>query len=147
MSVSKDDNLTRKQEALIVALLTKPTHEEAAAEAGVSTATLRRWLLTPAFQDAFRRARRAVVEGAIGRLQHAAGKAVETLVRNLNCGSPAAEIRAALGILEHSVKAVELLDLLERVEQIERFMKEHSDNEVDQPDSQVGGTGESPGAA
>ncbi len=34
--------LTRKQEALIAALLTEPTHAAAAARAGVSEATLHR---------------------------------------------------------------------------------------------------------
>jgi len=71
--------LNRKQEAVIAALLTEPTHAAAAATAGVSEATLHRWLLLPEFQAAYRKARRAAVESAIGRLQQRAGKAVETL--------------------------------------------------------------------
>src|SRR5438093_635470 len=108
MSGSK---LDRKQEALIAALLTEPTHAAAATQAGVSEATLHRWLHLPEFQAAYRLARRGVVETAIGRLQQSTGKAVAALERNLTCGQPSNEIRAALGMLDHAVKAVELLDL------------------------------------
>jgi hypothetical protein len=114
----------RKQEALIAALLTEPTHAAAAVKAGISEATLHRWLRLPDFQTAFREARRRIVETAIGRLQQAAGKAVDTLERNLGCGHAGNEIRAALGVLDHAVKAIELLDLVERVDELERLMKE-----------------------
>ena len=64
--------LNRKQEALIAALLTEPTHAAAAVKAGVSEATLHRWLRLADFQAAYRQARRRIVETAIGRLQQAA---------------------------------------------------------------------------
>jgi hypothetical protein len=60
----------------------------------------------------------------VGRLQRSAGKAVEALERNLDCGHPGGEIRAALGILDHAVKAVELIDLAERVEELEPLFAE-----------------------
>jgi hypothetical protein len=41
-------------------LLTEQTQEQAAAKAGVSPATLRRWLSDPAFVAAFRAARRQI---------------------------------------------------------------------------------------
>src|SRR5262245_53970543 len=109
--MSDPGKLNRRQEALLVALLAEPTHQAAAARAQVSEATLRRWLRLPAFQAAYRRARRDLVEAALARLQQSAQKAVDTLERNLNCGHPGCEIRAALGILEKAVYAVELIDL------------------------------------
>jgi hypothetical protein len=112
--------LNRKQESLIAALLTEPSHAAAAAKAGLSEATLHRWLHLPEFQAAYRLARRGIVETAIGRLQQSTGKAVEALERNLTCGHPGNEIRAALGILDQAVKAVELIDLVGRVEELER---------------------------
>jgi hypothetical protein len=127
----------RKQDALIAALLTEPTHAAAAAKAGVSEATLHRWLHLPEFQAAYRQARRGVLEAAIGRLQQATGQAVEALRRNLTCGNPAHEVRAALGILGHAVKAVELLDLVERVEELERLLKELCDDEPQEPRQQA----------
>jgi hypothetical protein len=110
----------RKREQAIAALLAEPTHAAAAAKAGIAEATLQRWLKRPDFLAAYRQARRRVVETALGRLQQATGKAVDALERNLSCGHAATEVRAALGILEHSTRATELVDLMERVETLER---------------------------
>ncbi len=112
--------LPHKQEMLIAALLTEPTHAAAAVKAGVSEATLHRWLRHPEFQAAYRLARRGIVESAIGRLQQATGRAVEALERNLTCGHAGSEIRAALGVLDQALKAVELIDLAGRIEELER---------------------------
>src|SRR4051794_3849812 len=95
------EKLTRKQEQAIGHLLTEATVADAAALAGVGVATLRRWLALPAFRNAYRAARRQVVEQAVARLQRAAERAVGRLEANLNCGVPQAEIRAAQVILEH----------------------------------------------
>jgi hypothetical protein len=124
---ARGSKLDRKQEALIAALLSEPSHEAAAKAAGVGIATLQRWLQVPEFQRAYRAARRAIVESAIGRLQGATGKAIETLVRNLDCPKPADQIRAASVLLEHAVKAVELGDLIERVEELARLLEGDSD--------------------
>jgi hypothetical protein len=115
--------------------------EAAAKKANVAYRTLKKWLQLPEFQKAYRTARRRVVEYAIGRLQQATGKAIDTLKRNLTCGHAGSEIRAALGILEHSVKAVELTDLVERVEEIERLLKECQEYDKSKSDSQTPGTG------
>jgi hypothetical protein len=135
--------LTRTQEAVIAALLTEPTHAAAAAQAGVSEATLHRWLHLPQFQSAYRQARRAVVEVAIGHLQQVTVEAVEALQRNISCGHPPSEIRAALGILHHAVQGIELVDLAEQVEELSRAVhgvgegQEHA-NAI--PESQGGET-------
>src|SRR5262245_11792553 len=104
-----------RMELAIAALLTQPTHAEAARTAGVSEATLQRWLRQPDFVTEYRAARRAVVEGAIAKVQAIAGEAVAALRRNLTCGSPSVQVRAALGILDIAAKGVELTDLAERV--------------------------------
>ena len=94
----------------------------AARQAKVGEATLRRWLSADAvFQKAYRVARRAVMEGVIGRVQRVAGDAVDALERNLTCGRPGDEIRAALGVLDLATRGLEIGDLLERVEELERL--------------------------
>jgi hypothetical protein len=108
-----------KQERAIVALLAEPSIEAAAKTAEVSDVTIWRWMKQPEFRAKLRDARRAVVEGAIGRLQQAATEAVSTLQRNLACGTPSVEVRAATTILDHAIKAVELFDVVERIEQLE----------------------------
>jgi hypothetical protein len=108
-----------KQDRAIVALLSEPTVEAAARAADVDPATIWRWQQQPEFRSRLRDARRAVVEGAIGHLQQAATEAVDTLRRNLTCGTPSVEVRAATAILDQAVKAIELFDLAERVDQFE----------------------------
>jgi hypothetical protein len=105
--------LTRKQEAVIAALLTEPTHAAAAAKAGVSEATLHRWLRLPAFQGAYRQARRELVEGAVGRLQAATGQAVDTLVAVAKDGEKAGDrVRAAVALLDYAFRGLTAADAL-----------------------------------
>ena len=108
-----------KQERAIVALLAEPTLGAVAKAADISEVTLWRWMKDPDFKSRLRDARRAVVEGAIGRLQQAATEAVATLQRNLTCGTPSVEVRAAATIFDQAIKAVELFDIAERIEQLE----------------------------
>ena len=110
----------RREEAAIAGLLSEPTIAGAAAKAGVSESTLVRWLQEPDFKAKHRAARRSVVETAIGRLQQAATEAVDTLARNLSCGTPAVEVGAAKAVLDQAIKGVELIDLAERVEALEQ---------------------------
>ena len=110
----------RLEDRALAALLSEPTVEAAATKVGVSESTLLRWMAESVFRGRLRAARRAVVEGAIGRLQQAATEAVDTLRRNLRCGIPAVEVGAARSILDQALRATELLDLAERVEQLER---------------------------
>jgi len=110
---------SRRQEQAIAALLAEPTIEAAAVRAGVSANTLGRWLQDAAFLSAYRDARRAVVESAIARIQGATSEAVDALRRNLTCGRPGDEIRAAVAILAHAARGVELLDLAARLDTLE----------------------------
>jgi len=102
-----------------MALLAHSTIREAAAACGVAESTLGRWVRLPEFQARYREARRAAVEQAVGELQRLTTAAAQTLHRNLTCGVPSAEIRAALGILDQGFKGVELLELEERLASLE----------------------------
>jgi transposase len=124
MGTGHGNKLDSKQELAIAALLSMPTQRRAAAKVGVSLSTLSRWLGQPEFRDAYRQARRRLVDDAVARLQRASGKAVEALVRNLKAPKAADQIRAALGVLEQAWKGTELADLLERLEQLENFDRE-----------------------
>ena len=116
--------LTPKQEKILALLLTEVTIEQAAKKAGVSDTTIWRCLQVPAFRAAYLQARRQMVEDAIALLQRSSKKAVATLVRNLDCGSPNTEVASARIILEQSFKGVELMEMEERVRQLEEFQQE-----------------------
>ncbi len=116
--------LTRAQEAFLAALMTTATVRAAATEAHVAETTARRWLKLPAFQVAYRDARRQAVEQGTAALQVATSHAVSALLRNLKDSvPPAVQVRAALGVLEHAAKAIEMSDLLARIEALEAALE------------------------
>jgi hypothetical protein len=118
--------ITRRQEAVIASLLEMPTMAAAAKGAGISEPTLRRWLLKPDFQDAYRQAKRQVVEQAVTVLQQATGDAVSTLrCVMLDKEAPASSrVAAAKTVLETAIKAVELEDLAGRIEELEQILSQ-----------------------
>lgn len=118
----KGEKSARSQEQAIAALLTHARLEDAARAAGVSRSTLCRMLADTAFQEAFRQARRQVLDAALSRLQAAAAPAVEALTRNLTCRKAAIEVSAARTILDQSIKSLELLELDARIARLEDAM-------------------------
>ena len=113
------EKLTRKQEAAIAALLSEATVGGAAEHAGVSEASLWRWLKMPDFQAAYREARREVMEKAVAQLQNSAWAASTTLVRLLGAGSDSVRLRAATTILDQANKGLEMMDFEERLAALE----------------------------
>jgi DNA-binding MurR/RpiR family transcriptional regulator len=112
--------LSRRHEAVIVALLSNPKIKDAAAAAGVNEATVWRLIQRQDFQQRYREAQAKVFDGALGTLQGVTTEAVAALQRNLSCGTPSAEVAAAKAILDFTMKARELLDLGDRVKELER---------------------------
>jgi hypothetical protein len=105
--------LTSKQESVIAALLTEASYAAAASKAGVGQRTLYRWLLLPAFQAAYRQARRTLVETAVGRIQAATGQAVETLLAVARKGRRDSDrVRAAIALLDYALRGVSAADTL-----------------------------------
>jgi hypothetical protein len=104
---------SRKREQAIAALLSEPTVQAAAPKAGVSLSTLKRWLKEPGFRAAYRRARRELVEGAVGRMQAATGEAVTTLLTVARSGARDGDrVRAAVAILDNAQRGLVDADAL-----------------------------------
>lgn len=118
--------LTRRQEATILALLSSPSIRKAAAKVGAQEKTVRAWMDQPEFMKAYRAARRRVMEQAVGLLQRAMGKAVQTLVKNLDAAKASDQIKAATSILDHAQKGDEAGALLEEVQELKRLWEERS---------------------
>ncbi len=47
---------------------------------------------------------------------------METLRRNLDCGNASVEVRAALGVLDQTLKVKEFLELEERMQALEQLV-------------------------
>lgn len=116
------EKLDRKKQSAIAALLTHPTIEKAAIAVGISEVTLWRWLQLPEFSTAYQEARDQVLAQTLSLLHKATGGAVATLVRNLKCGTPSVEVRAAIGILDQTFKAKELLEMEARLKSVESLL-------------------------
>ncbi|HEX8146584.1 MAG TPA: transposase family protein [Pyrinomonadaceae bacterium] len=115
--------LSRRHEAVIVALLANPTIKGAAAAAGVNESTVWRLMQREDFQKAHRAAQEKALDGALGTLQGATTEAVACLQRNLSCGTPAAEVAAAKTLLDFTFKAREQFGLADRLKSLELMLK------------------------
>ena len=113
----------RRQDQAIVALLENPTLDKAAAVLGVSGVTLWRWMQQPAFQEAYRRARREAFSQSVARLQHASNAAVGTLLRVMTDreAPSASRVRAADVVLQTAMRGMEMEDLEARLDRLERL--------------------------
>jgi DNA-binding transcriptional MerR regulator len=116
------EKLNSKQEAAVLALLSSRNVEEAAKVVGVTPRTLYRWQKEPAFDRAYRAAKRASYDQAIARLHHLSGAAVSTIGKVMldPATPPATKVRAADTVLEHTEKAIQLEDIEARLTELER---------------------------
>jgi hypothetical protein len=105
----------------LLALVNTATVADAAKSVGMSERSAYRHMADPAFAARWQEMRSHRLAAALKELQDGAGEAVLCLRRNLTCGSPAAEIRAAAAILDFGMRATELLDLTARVEALEEM--------------------------
>lgn len=123
---ARNSTLGRKQEEAISALLTQRNLEEAARVARIGVRTLIRWMKVPAFQTAYREARREVFGQSIARLQQGTSAAATTLLKLLIEPNTPASVRARVAdsIFNHAAKAIEIEDLEARVADLERALND-----------------------
>jgi hypothetical protein len=118
----KGSKLGRRRERAIQALLECDSQKEAARNVGIGEVTLWRWMQEPEFNQAFREAKRRVLDEALITLQKATGKAISALVSILDDQEKPASARvtAARTILETAVKTIQFEDLEARVHELEQ---------------------------
>lgn len=113
--------LTAKQQRAIDALLREPTTQAAAEAAGVSKATIFRWLADEAFSAAYQTARGQLLESTLTALQSASVEAVNVLREVMTDASlnAFARVSAAKAVLEMGFKAREVLEVEARLSALE----------------------------
>jgi hypothetical protein len=111
--------MTASQERALACLLEAKTVSEAASLSGVSVRTLHRWLQLLEFKAAYAEARKALVDGAIVRLQGASSKSADCLVGLLDSDKPGIALAAAKEILRIAVESLSLIELEARLSSIE----------------------------
>ena len=115
------EKLEPKQLKAIAALLEESTISKAAVAAGISHATIHRWLQEPEFRRAFMHARWRTVQQSIARVQSFSSEAISVLYDIMSDKSAPhyARLAAANSIISTGYKAVELEDHDERLSQIQ----------------------------
>src|SRR5262249_58326921 len=101
--------------------------------------TLKGWLAQADFQQAYRAARYEILDRTVVQLLGACTNAVDTLKRNLTCGEFGPENRAAVAILEQTVRGIEVHDLAQQVAELKQQIEESGIGHRD-----TGSSGQSP---
>lgn len=120
--IGHGEKRSRKKELAVLALLTESTMKQAAEKAGISEATIWRWMQEADFKEMYRLAKQQAVGQAIARIQQATTQAVDTLYDVMkNKKAPAmARVMASKTVLDVAFKAVEVEDIQARLEALER---------------------------
>lgn len=131
--------LSRRHEALIVALLANPKITDAAKAAGVSESTIWRLMQREDFQKRYREAQDEALNSALGSIQGAAIEAVATLREIATKGKvEAARVQASKTILDYTFKVRQQFGFEERIKLLEAALKarEEADKQVDEGEDQ-----------
>ena len=114
--------MTPKKQKALVALLTQPTKEKAAAAAaGITSKTLRSYLDDPEFQAEYRKAFAELVEDATRKVQQTLDPAVAVLREVMEDSDENGQVRvsAARSVLEYGLKMTEQTDIITRLQELE----------------------------
>jgi hypothetical protein len=111
--------LTPGQTKLVSALIISPTIKAACRRAKVSERAYRKWKSRPEFLEALATAQRGAWSDSVGLLKGLAPLAVRRLRRLLLSSRPDVQLRAALGLIDRGVKAIEADDIMRRLAALE----------------------------
>ena len=117
--------MTRNQERALAALIGSPTQEAAAAKAGITSRTLRRYLQDPEFSAEYERLTGQLVVGAALQAQKSLAPALNALLEiatDADAGM-GPRVQAARGLLEYGIRLSELADVYSRIEALEEAME------------------------
>ena len=120
MNKSKNAPLTRRQAVVIQLLISEKTLCAAAERAGIARSTLYRWLRAdPNFKAELQRQVRDHTEQAAIELKSSLGAAVGVLRSLLSSDNDSLKLRAAVEILAHCTKFIELEEVQDRLDALE----------------------------
>jgi hypothetical protein len=117
------NELSLKQERSILLLIAGLSLDAVAKKLKISNSSLWRWQQNDLYVARYRHLRRVRVEHSIASLQSLTSDAVECLKRNLTSGNRPSEVRSALGILNQSLSAIDLMEMESRVAEVEKRLE------------------------
>jgi len=102
-----------------VSLLESHSRNDTAVKSGISVSTLERWLKDSEFQTLLREAEKNKYQEISSKSMMLLDQSLDTLGRNLNCGVPSQEIRAAAAVCEVHSRLVEIYKFEKRLASLE----------------------------
>lgn len=117
----RQHGLSPRQQRAVMALLSCPSIEQAAKQAGIGARTLHRWLTDPDFQAALTEAEGAAIAEATRRLVGLSDAAITTVASLMldKGNSPTVRLRAATSVLDYLLRLRELANVEERLAALE----------------------------
>lgn len=115
----KPQTLRRRYERAAQEMVASGRRDEAAANAGISTSTLDRWHKDEAFQEILREKQHQAMVQALSEVRSNLSSATQALLRNLSCGHPSSEIRAATALFDLTLRLHEAVDFSDRLARLE----------------------------
>jgi hypothetical protein len=112
----------RQDDVLALAMARRATRQEPGRIAGVSERTVYLRLSDARFRLRVAEFRRAMIDGAIGKLASIAYKAADVPGKILDETAPAIRFRAASSVPEQLTRMREHVELSERLEELERHL-------------------------
>ena len=121
--------LTTKKQKALAALLSQPTHKQAAAVAGISERLLRDYLSDPEFKQEYRSRLDQILNEATQTAKRAMTPAVQTLVEICTDTkrSDTVRIAAARSIIDAGLRLHDAVEVSERLDNIEKQAAERGD--------------------
>jgi hypothetical protein len=133
MSGGHGEKLSRVQERLVAALISQSTIAAAAAEAGISVSSARRYLRIKSVRVAFQQARQALLDEAVNLLHKSTTHAITTLLVNLRAAEPSIQCRAAIALVDFSFRASQWADLETEIAELREAVEVLQANQEDDP--------------
>lgn len=124
-------SLSMSQRRALSALLTSKSLKEAAAQAKISSRTLRSYLKDAEFRCEYGEVMAQLVADAAAQARHGMGEAVGVL-RSIMADAdapPSARVSAARTMLESGTTLIELADLESRISDLENRMEDGADEQ------------------
>ena len=114
-----------RQEQALIALIERPTVKEAAEASGISQPTLFRYLQDKDFREEYHKAKRSLLEAALGDLHKATGRAVAVLCEVMEDreARPGARVGAAKSVLAFAIQTGQQEDLIRRLDAVEESLR------------------------
>lgn len=124
MPAMKPETRRARYQRAIDELIKSGSRKEAAARVGVSVGTIDRWHRDKTFKIMLAKTQNQATHAITAQVWNALTAATETLQRNMTCGSPVSEIRAASAMFDVALRLRDALELDERLTRLEEALSD-----------------------